>query len=188
MSALYFDLLSPYAYLAVTRADRVLHEPPELEPVLLGAIFKLRGSGSWAQTPIRELRLAELSARARHYGLPPLVTPPGWPSDALAAMRGAVWAARQGRLPAYAHAVFRAQFVDGRDPTDLGVLAACASQAGLDGGELTEAIARPEIKDELRRATGAAWDAGVRGVPTLIARGVLYYGDDQLELAAAAGA
>ena len=186
-SALYFDLLSPYAYLAVERADRVLREPPALEPVLVGAIFALRGSDSWAHTPIRDLRLAEITTRARHYGLPPFVVPPGWPSTALAAMRAAVWADRQGRLADFARAVFRAEFVAGRDPTDLDVLTACASEAGLAGAELAAAITQPEIKEELRRRTDAAWAAGVRGVPTLIADGVVYFGDDQLELAAAAG-
>ena len=186
-SVLYFDLLSPYAYLALERADRVLREPPALEPVLVGAIFQRRGSGSWARTPIRDLRLAEIAARARHYGLPPFVVPPGWPSDALAAMRAAVWAARQGRGGEFARAVCRAEFVHGRDPTDLDMLAECAAHAGLDARALPQAIQRPEIKDDLRRRTAAAWDAGVRGVPTLLAGGVIYYGDDQLELAAQAG-
>src|SRR5205807_2495457 len=116
------------------------------------------------------------------------VTPPAWPSDALAAMRGAVWAAQQGRVAEFAQAVFHAEFFDARDPTDLGVLADCASRAGLDGSELPEAVARPQVKEELRRRTSAAWESGVRGVPTLIAGGVVFYGDDQLELAAGAGA
>jgi 2-hydroxychromene-2-carboxylate isomerase len=186
-SVLYFDVLSPYAYLALERVDRVLREPPTLEPVLLGAIFQRRGSGSWARTPIRDLRLAEIAARAQHYGLPPFVVPPRWPSDALAAMRAAVWACEHGRVREFALAVCRAEFVHGRDPTDLRVLRDCATHAALDGSVLPEAIQRPTIKDELRRGTESAWEAGVRGVPTLIADGVVYYGDDQLELAAQAG-
>ena len=63
-SVLYIDLVSPYAYLAVERAAKVLPQAPELEPILLGAIFKLRGSGSWAHTPSRALRMAEVQARA----------------------------------------------------------------------------------------------------------------------------
>jgi 2-hydroxychromene-2-carboxylate isomerase len=187
-AALYFDLMSPYAYLAVERASRVLAQPPRLEPVLLGAIFQQRGSGSWAQTPIRDLRLAEIAARARHYGLPPFVVPPGWPGNSLPTMRAAIWAQQHGRVEEFARAVYHAAFVEGQDPGDVGMLAACAANAGLKAGALVDAIATPEVKDELRRRTAAAWEAGVRGVPTLIAAGVIYYGDDQLELAAAAGA
>jgi 2-hydroxychromene-2-carboxylate isomerase len=45
---LYFDLGSPYAYLAMQRAPSILRLAPETEPVLLGAIFARRGFGSWA--------------------------------------------------------------------------------------------------------------------------------------------
>jgi len=183
---LYFDLASPYGYLAVERAAAVLPEPPELEPILLGAIFKLRGSGSWAHTSSRQLRMAELAARVRHYGLPPLVWPADWPADALAAMRAATWAKEAGRVAEFAQAVYRAEFVRGQDPADVGLLAACAEAVGLDPDALRHAIQDQTIKDKLRQATTAAWTAGVRGVPTLLANGILYYGDDQLELAAEA--
>ena len=185
---LYFDLVSPYAYLAVARATAVLPKPPELEPVLVGAIFKWRGSGSWAETSVRETRMAEIEARARRYGLPPIAWPRTWPSSALPAMRAATWAKEQGRLEKFAEAVYRAEFVGGQDAGDIGVLAACADEVGLDADAIADVIQRPAIKEKLRRATTAAWEAGVRGVPTLIVEGVVYYGDDQLEMAAQHGA
>lgn len=181
---LYFDLASPYAYLAFERVGRVLPQEPELQPILLGAIFKLRGSGSWAHTEIRGMRMAEIEARAKLYGLPPMVWPENWPANALSAMRAAIWAKEQGRLLEFGRSVYRAEFARGQDPADLRILAACAEEAGLPGEDLARAIAEPAIKEQLRAATEAAWAAGVRGAPTLIAGGVVYYGDDQLELAA----
>jgi 2-hydroxychromene-2-carboxylate isomerase len=181
---LYFDLASPYAYLAVARAARVLPQPPELEPILVGAIFKLRGRGSWAATADRGMRMAEIEARAKRYGLPPLVWPRAWPANALSAMRAATWAKEQGRGAEFATAVYRAEFARGQDPADIGLLAACADEVGLDGRALADAIQQPAIKDKLRCATTAAWEAGVRGVPTLIVGDAVYFGDDQLEMAA----
>jgi 2-hydroxychromene-2-carboxylate isomerase len=95
---LYFDLGSPYAYLAVARAAGVLGCEPELEPVLLGAIFRMRGWGSWSDGPERETRIADIEERARRCGLPPLQWPAGWPGDGLAAMRAATWAKREGAV------------------------------------------------------------------------------------------
>src|SRR5690242_258186 len=95
---LYFDLGSPYAYLAVARAEDALGVRPVLRPVLLGAIFRARGFGSWAQTAQREQRVAEIEARAKRYGLPPMRWPHGWPLDGLTAMRACVWADEQGAL------------------------------------------------------------------------------------------
>jgi 2-hydroxychromene-2-carboxylate isomerase len=181
---LYVDLGSPYAYLAVERAPAVLGAEPELRPVLLGAIFAWRGSGSWSATPERASRIADLEARATRAGLPPFAWPPGWPADGLAAMRAATWAAMQGRASAFARSAFRLQFVHGADLADVGVLEAAARDAGLDAAALRGAIADPAVKQRLRDATRAAWDAGVRGIPTLAARGELFYGDDRLEAAA----
>lgn len=183
-ATLYFDLGSPYAYLAVERAESVLGRPPELEPVLLGAIFKRRGHGSWAETRERDGKVAEIEGRALRYGLSRIVWPRTWPTDGLAAMRAATWAKRQGRVREFARAVFRAQFARGEDIADLVVLAACAVRAGLDPEALADAIRDVDTKMRLKQATESAWDAGVRGVPSLRIDETVFYGDDQLELAA----
>lgn len=182
---LYFDLGSPYAYLAVERAAGVLGVEPELEPVLLGAIFKMRGRGSWSLTAERDERIADIERRAERYGLPPLRWPDGWPADGLRAMRAATWAKRQGAGAQFARAAFRRSFADGDDISDPRVLAEVAASVGLPAGELEEAVADPAIKLALREATDAAWNAGVTGVPSLLVDGRIVYGDDRLEEAAA---
>jgi 2-hydroxychromene-2-carboxylate isomerase len=181
---LYFDLGSPYAYLAVERAGTVLGAEPVLEPILLGAIFRLRGSGSWAQGPEREPRVADIEARAASYGLPALRWPEAWPANGLSAMRAATWAKQEGRLAPFTRAVFRRQFVDGADIADIGLLRDCARAAGLDPDRMVEAITSEPVKLALRAATDAAWAAGVRGIPTLRIGDQLFYGDDRLEAAA----
>ena len=178
---LFYDLGSPYAYLAVARAERVLGTPPELRPVLLGAIFAVRGHGSWSATPRREAGMAEVERRAAAYGLPPLRWPADWPPNTLAAMRAAVWAEREGRGAPFAHAAFRRAFAEGADLADPRVLADIAVAVGLDGTALGGAIAAPDVKDDLRARTEAALDLGVRGVPTLAIGDRLLYGDDRLD-------
>jgi 2-hydroxychromene-2-carboxylate isomerase len=115
---IYFDLGSPYAYLAVERASAVLARTPDLVPVLLGAIFQWRGSGSSAMTSQRADRVRELERRARNYGLPPVVWPKEWPANGLAAMRAATWARRNRRGTEFASSVYRQQFGAGADISD----------------------------------------------------------------------
>lgn len=186
--ALYFDLGSPYAYLALERAPALIGGDLDAIPILLGAVFARRGSGSWAQTAAREDEIAEVQARAARYGLPPLVWPDPWPTDGLRAMRAATWAASEGRGLAFAREVFRAGFQTGADITAIAVLAACAAAAGLDAETVPAAVADPAVKTALRTATDAAWAAGVRGVPTVVVSGRVFYGDDHLDAAAAATA
>ena len=82
-------------------------------------------------------------------------------------------------------AAYRRAFVDGAALT-LDVLAQTADAVGLGGDELREAIANPQVKAALRATTEGAWSAGVKGVPTVRIAGAIFYGDDQLERAAAA--
>jgi 2-hydroxychromene-2-carboxylate isomerase len=177
MATLYYDLGSPYAYLAVERAAAVLGAPPRLQPVLAGAIFDHRGRGTWGHDDTRAANQAEIEARAARYGLPPIQWPPGWPPNTLRAMRAAVW----GGEP-FARAAFRAAFAHGADLGDLAPLREIATTAGLDATALAAAIADPHTKDALRAATDAAIALGVPGVPTLQADdGRLLFGDDRLE-------
>jgi 2-hydroxychromene-2-carboxylate isomerase len=178
---IYFDLGSPYAHLAVARAERVLGRPPVLRPVLLGAIFAARGFGSWSASDQRQGRIAELEARAERYGLPPFAWPEGWPLDGLAAMRACVWAEAQGALDLFAAAVFEHEFGRGEDVSGVPALAAIAAEVGLAGDELEAAVASPPVKTRLRELTEAAWERGVRGIPTIAVGEVLLYGDDQLD-------
>lgn len=182
---LFLDLGSPYGYLAAERVRSLIGDPVEFQPVLLGAIFQRRGWGSWAETDERATGMAEVESRARSYGLGPIIWPAHWPANALAADRAAIWAKEQGVGEAFILALYRRQFQHAADITAHEVLGAAAAEAGLDPGELAEAIQRPEIKAALRQATDMSWELGVRGVPSLVIGEAVYYGDDQLEAAAA---
>jgi 2-hydroxychromene-2-carboxylate isomerase len=183
-TTLYFDLGSPYGYLAMERAERVLGRPPDLAPILLGAIFKWRGWGSWVETDERPSQAAEVERRAAEYGLPPFAWPKVWPWGGLAAMRAATWAQNLGLGREFGLAAYRREFVEGRGIGELEALVEIAEAVGLPAEELRGALVSPAIKGQLRSATEAAWELGVRGVPTLAVGRRLFYGDDRLDEAA----
>lgn len=184
LPVLYYDLGSPYAYLAVERATAVLGVAPRLEPVLVGGIFLERGHGSWAHTPERQARMVEVEARAADYGLPPVCWPAGWPNNTLKAMRAAVWADALGVGKEFAGAAFRRAFAEGGDLSRIEEVVEVVASVGLPSGELQAAIESQATKDALRQATARAWERGVVGVPCLEVRGEIFYGDDQLPAAA----
>ena len=95
----YFDVGSPYAYLAAERIGTLLPEPVEWRPVLLGGLFRLTGRSSWALGDYRRRQagMANVERRARRYGLPPMCWPDPWPDDYLTAMRAVTYAFAVGR-------------------------------------------------------------------------------------------
>lgn len=183
----FFDLGSPYAWLAAERIDVVFEQVgrglPVWRPVLLGGLFQRFGRGSWANTDLREGGISEIERRAREYGLPEPVWPDPWPGSYLFAMRVATWAEREGRLREFALTSFRNAFTRGIDQADPGHVLDAAVEAGLDRAATEAGAADPEIKDALKVATGRAGDLGVTGVPSFLVDGNVYWGDDQLELA-----
>jgi 2-hydroxychromene-2-carboxylate isomerase len=183
---LYFDVGSPYSFLAVERAERVFGELPELRPVLLGGLFKLGGRASWGvgDPALREAGMLEVESRATAYDLPAIRWPKPWPGDYLTAMRVATWAQTQGACAAFAYAAGRRLFLRGCDLSLDEQCAAAADEAGLDGIEALRAAQDPGVKQALRAATEAAFARGVCGVPTAAVGDELFWGDDRLEDAA----
>jgi 2-hydroxychromene-2-carboxylate isomerase len=187
MAIFYFDVGSPYAYLAAERVQNVLPEPPRWQPVLLGGLFKLTGRSSWALGDYRRRQtgMAEIERRARGYGLAPILWPDPWPADYLVAMRVVTWAFAVGCGQQLAVQAFRDAFRGGRDLSIEAHVLAAASSVGLDRGEARDAIRDPQVKAALREATESAHALGVFGVPTVEVAGELFWGDDRLEDAAA---
>jgi 2-hydroxychromene-2-carboxylate isomerase len=182
----YFDLGSPYAYLAAERLPWLLPDTVRWQPVLLGGLFKLTGRSSWALGDARRrtLGMAEIERRARAYGLPPMHWPDPWPDDYLSAMRATTYAFATGHGGEFAMHAYRDAFTAGSDLSLPDNVFASASRAGLDVEAVRAGIDDPEIKRALRAATGAAYDLGVFGVPTIAIGSELFWGDDRLEDAA----
>lgn len=184
----YYDLSSPYAWLAAERINSVLPVPPVWQPIAFGFVIRHFGKTPWSLGPGREDGMAEIERRAAERGLPEVRWPDGWPVQtySLPALRAAVYAAEVGKVVAFSLAAFRQQFNAGRglDQIDTVLLAAAACE--LHPNAVLQAIERGAIKERLRAATEEAIELGVSGVPTVRVGGELYWGDDRLEEAARA--
>ena len=191
-SLFYFDLGSPYAYLAAERISSVFEEAgaeqPEWQPILLGGLFQRFGRDSWANGPDRAAGLAEVERRAQAYGLPPIRWPDPFPGNMLTAMRTATFAKEIGRTVSFALAAFRQAFAAGRDLSVPDNVYIAAASSELHPRSLEAAITRGAIKERLRAATERAGDEGVFGVPSVVVGDEVFWGDDRLTEAARAAA
>jgi len=188
----FYDLGSPYAYLAAERINAVFAEAgaevPEWQPVLLGGLFARFGRGSWAQTTARDEGMREIERRASSYGMPPISWPDPWPGDGLYAMRAATFAKQIGRTVAFSLAAFRQAFAAGRDLSVPDNVMIAAAAAEMHPRAIEVAVKRDAVKTALREATDRAGDLGVRGMPAIAVGSEVFWGDDRLEDAAEAAA
>jgi 2-hydroxychromene-2-carboxylate isomerase len=188
----FYDLGSPFAYLAAERVNSLFAglggEPPEWRPILLGGLFRRFGRDSWANGPARAEGVREVERRAAQYGLPPLRWPEPFPGNTLVAMRAATYAKQLGRAVSFSLAAFRQAFAGGRDLSDPDTVALAGAATEIHPGALIAAVQRDPVKSALREATELAGDLGVRGVPSVLVGGEVFWGDDRLDDAAASAA
>ena len=185
----FYDFSSPYSYMSANRVDEVLPSAPRWQPIMFGALIQAIGKVPWSmrEGPARDAQMRECEQRAAALGLP-LSWPPGWPTGtySVLVLRAALVADELGLLREFSLAAYRQGLGLGRDLTDLDVVLEAAEEAGVDAATVREGVERPEIKARLRQVTDEARDRGVSGIPTVQARGQLYWGDDRLSEAAAA--
>jgi 2-hydroxychromene-2-carboxylate isomerase len=183
----YFDVGSPYAYLAAERLPQLLAEPVVWQPISLGALFKLTGRSSWALAgpTRRQTGMAEIEHRARGLGLPPIHWPDPWPTNYLMAMRAATFAFAVSRGREFALRAFRDAFQLGHDLSISDHVLAAADGVGLDRSEVEAATQDPQIKQALRVTTDRAHALGVIGVPTVTIGDEPFWGEDRLDEVAA---
>jgi len=171
----YFDFVSPYSYLCLAR----LHELPrdvelDFRPVLFAALLQRFGQKGPAEIEAKRrwtYRWCQWSAD--RLGLP-FRFPATHPFNPLHHLRLAIAARSQ---PAAVKRIFEALWTTGQDPGDQGAFTALARELGVDA----QALAAPEVKDELRENTERAAAAGVFGVPSFDAGGEIFWGVDSID-------
>jgi hypothetical protein len=107
-------------------------------------------------------------------------------SYGLISLRAAIVASDHGLLREFSRAAFARNFASGLVLTSLEDVCAVADEVGLDSDAVSHGVASQEIKDRLASATDAAIATGLPGVPGVLVAGQSFWGDDQLETAAAA--
>lgn len=78
------------------------------------------------------------------------------------------WAGTIGRQRELKHSLFKANFTDGTNVSDHGVLVDAAVAAGLDGHEAREILASGRYAEEVREAEREWMSRGIRSVPAIV--------------------
>ena len=179
---LWFDVISPYAYLAFERLPRALDGLPcELshQPVLFAGLLGHWGNKGPAEIEPKRAWTFRQVAWIAHQFQVPLQTPAQHPFNPLALLRLAIACAPAGATPSrrVCEQVFRHVWQSGDDPNDHARLEALARRlAPLRDPQSAE------IKQALKDATETAIARGVFGVPTFDVDGRLFWGVDAIPM------
>ncbi|MEI7763351.1 MAG: 2-hydroxychromene-2-carboxylate isomerase [Comamonadaceae bacterium] len=194
MIEFFFDCSSPWTYLAFHNIQPLtdeLKEAIQWRPVLVGGIFNAVNPSVYAQrdkpVPAKAAYMVkDMQDWANAAGLKIVMPPKVFPVNSVKAMRGCLWLEPQGKLLAFASAVFEAYWSREEDISQDAVLLKICQSMGVDGAEFLAGIAQPAIKEQLKSNTEEVIRRGGFGSPTLFLGDDMYFGNDRLVLLRAA--
>jgi 2-hydroxychromene-2-carboxylate isomerase len=191
----YYDLVSPYSYLAYGRIGRICEENGAqlvLRPMLLGAVHKAVGLRSPVEIKSKAgYQAKDIRRWADYYGLP-LEFPDPFPFRTLKTMRAAMFLQEREELGAFTREAFALYWEEGGAPGGLqetdedAPVSAVAGRIGIDPEEVLSGAASPEAKQALKVATSEAVERGVFGAPAFFIGDEMFWGNDRLHFVEAA--
>jgi 2-hydroxychromene-2-carboxylate isomerase len=175
----YFDLVSPYSYIASMLIDDVAHRvnaKVSWKPFLLGGVFKAVGTTDPPGLhPIKKpYLLKDLQRLSKHLKIP-IKMPPDFPVRTVLAMR-TLCGFNADEIPQAANTLYKAYWVNNKDIADPDVV------GSLVGREAVERAGMQEIKDALFQSTEEAVRLGAFGAPTFFVKDEMFFGHDRLPL------
>jgi 2-hydroxychromene-2-carboxylate isomerase len=180
----YFDFMSPFSYFAWQRLPdiaKLYGRTLVMHPVDLADLKLHAGNtGPSARTmPIRIKYMKEDQRRwARHYGVP-IATPAHYDGSIL--NRGCFFALDRGKIEPYVTLAYRRVWGDGASMIDRALIAELAQHCGWSLAEFDEFVGSDEALRRLQAETIAANAVGVFGVPSMIADGQMWWGNDRFD-------
>lgn len=192
----FFDLSSPWTYLAFTNVQGVVQRTGAsitYRPILVGGVFNAVNPAVYAareQADNRRLMHSwkVLNDWAALAGVEMNFPSQFHPAKSVNAMRMAcALEDDQAAIVTFARGAFESFFGAQQNLDDPDVLVAVATKAGLDGGAIREASISDHNKARLRANTDELIARGGYGSPTMfVGKTDMYFGNDQLPLVEAA--
>lgn len=181
----YFDLGSPYSYLAYYRLLQMA-EQQEIQivykPILLGGVFKATGNRSPIEIPVKGVySILDMQRWAEYYQIPMQMNP-HFPMNTLTLMRilTGVQLLSLEKFEQVLKLLFDAMFATQQNLNEPTVLAEVLKPSGFSVEDIMSMVQSEVVKQKLITETEQAIQRGLFGAPTFFVGDEMYWGQDRL--------
>ncbi len=181
----YFDLGSPYSYLAYYRLLQMA-EQQEIQivykPILLGGVFKATGNRSPIEIPVKgAYSILDMQRWAEYYQIPMQMNP-HFPMNTLTLMRilTGVQLLHLEKFEQVLKLLFDAMFGTPQNLNEPTVLAEVLKPSGFSVEDIMSMVQSEVVKQKLITETEQAIQRGIFGAPTFFVGDEMYWGQDRL--------
>ena len=178
----YFDIISPYSYIAYKKILKIKNINFNLKPILLGGLHNLAGISAPAFNKYKMKNMqndCELVAKKNNIIFK-------WnskfPINSLGIMRGYL-CVENNKKEEYLNSFFEAYWKEDQDLSNEDNIKYFLKKLKIDEYDFLNLISNQETKDKLKQVTQEAFEKGVFGAPTFIVNNKIFWGQDRLEYA-----
>jgi 2-hydroxychromene-2-carboxylate isomerase len=180
----YFDISSPYSYLAHTQLRKFEKETGEkinYMPIFLGGLHRLADIHAPGLNPhkgkylIKDLKLFadkyKVNYQFNRY----------FPIKSIHIMRGSLVAEQNNYFHNYIDKFFIAAWVDSLNLNDEKIFEKFLKNMNINYTDFFQKLSDSKVKDDLKNRTEIAFKKGIFGAQTFMVNGKMFWGQDRLE-------
>ena len=178
----YFDVISPYAYIAYKKILKVKDINFKLKPIFLGGLHNLVGITAPAFNKFKMKNMqsdCELVAKKNNISFK-------WnskfPINSLNIMRGYL-CVENSKKEEYLNSFFEAYWKEDQDLSNEENIKYLLKKLKINEHDFFNLISNQDNKDKLKQLTQEAFEKEVFGAPTFIVNNKIFWGQDRLEYA-----
>ena len=178
----YFDIISPYAYIAYKKIQKIHNINFKFKPILLGGLHNLAGINAPAFNKYKMKNMqndCELVAKKNKISFK-------WnskfPINTLNIMRGYL-CVDDNKKKEYLNSFFEAYWKEDQDVSSEERIKYLLKKLKIDECNFFNLIRNQDTKDKLKQLTQEAFEKEVFGAPTFIVNNKIFWGQDRLEYA-----
>ena len=178
----YFDVISPYAYIAYKKILKIKDINFKLKPIFLGGLHNLVGITAPAFNKFKMKNMqndCELVAKKNNISFK-------WnskfPINSLNIMRGYL-CVENSKKEEYLNSFFEAYWKEDLDLSNEENIKILLKKLKIDENYFFISVNKQDIKDKLKQLTQQAFEKEVFGAPTFIINNKIFWGQDRLEYA-----
>ena len=178
----YFDIISPYAFIAYKNIIKIDNVNFNFKPIFLGGLHNLVEITAPAFNKFKLKNMkndCELISKKNNINF---IWNSKFPINTLYIMRGYLFV-EEIKKKEYLKTFFNAYWQDNVDLTIEKNITQLLNKLNIDHKEFFKGIAKQKIKDQLRNDTNDAFKHEIFGAPTFVVNKKIFWGQDRLEYA-----
>ena len=178
----YFDIISPYAFIAYKNIIKIDNVNFNFKPIFLGGLHNLVEITAPAFNKFKLKNMkndCELISKKNNINF---IWNSKFPINTLYIMRGYLFV-EEIKKKEYLKTFFNAYWQDNVDLAIEKNITQLLNKLNIDHKEFFKGIAKQKIKDQLRNDTNDAFKHEIFGAPTFVVNKKIFWGQDRLEYA-----